>query len=1101
MDVVLAPPPCRAVRDARSRPVVRRDAAHRRRRALSRGLWALSVLFLAGGVAVATIQPAQAATNGSDWGPGGATTTNSAVTVAWNNASNPTGDVVPRDASKALPYTGGKKTYSDLTTAVKTGAQQAFGGMKLTVSQTANLEHQGVNVTFTGVSGGQAAGVSPQLDVFQCWGGSTVDGVADANDPDPAHCQQGVGGVDGSGTPGRDISSSDRSLLAAGDLGAETGILVSAQQVGTTAILTATVTALSAGNGIELADGAKGTVEFDKADGTVIAKAAPVSNGIATATATGLTAGQTSSFTARYVALPGENFSDSPASLEASVPLAFSTQGGSPLRLAGSANTVTFPPSSFADGENVTASLDNGTPASVGKADAFGGFAYTYTIPAGLATATDHRLVFSGVTASKEVDFTIGSPSTAPTGKIGDNVPNVSGSIPFVSVNGATGTAAFFNKTTTNEFVDFPAAKTAAEAASRTFELQTGAEAPGLGCGFRSDQPSTNTCWLVAVPRGFPGDPGPSSEGPLTPSLWAQRVQVKLGFQPVAQSCANGQARTLSAGSEILGAAIASWVPAICTSDKIDLGYTTVGDPQARQEYETDGQSLVFTSQPVDDSGGATTTLYAPVGLSSVTIGYRFFDFATGQLVTGVKLNARLVAKLLTESYATATDIRFSGAQVGTKAPWVIPTEISNLVADPEFHALNPDIPLDAATDNGDLVVNSTLSDADTLLWQWIVADKDAKAFLDGCPDAASNDSVINPFYSTRSYAECLPQKDALDATAVAERSPITTANPNGTTVSSDYQDAPVDYPPTAAAFPQPGWYERSPIPEGTGMSTPLALSNLHAREATLGATGIDVFHGVEPSISSWCFAANDPSCTSGPGTNGKWVQAITPSLTNTVFGVTDSTSAAQFQVATAQLCDDAGNCVGADTASLQKAAGQFQPGAIPDAPQPSTTQDEKDGAYPLTLPVYAQINTSGMLAADATTIATILTFMTTTGQTPGFTSGNLPPGYAPLTTSMVGQSAKTIAALQAITDPVVEDSAPQTVDNFVPNSVMVPTDTDTGDPGPVKHPEALATIGTTPATEIGFPQFGLITGLGGALAAGIAAPVVGRKRKVTDSL
>ena len=41
-----------------------------------------------------------------------------------------------------------------------------------------------------------------------------------------------------------------------------------------------------------------------------------------------------------------------------------------------------------------------------------------------------------------------------------------------------------------------------------------------------------------------------------------------------------------------------------------------------------------------------------------------------------------------------------------------------------------------------------------------------------------------------------------------------------------------------------------------------------------------------------------------------------------------------------------------------------------------------------------------------------------------------------------------------------------------------------------------VAQVGTTRPTEFGFPQFGLVSGLGAALLSGFAAPVVGRTRR-----
>lgn len=1070
----------------------------RRRRATSRTLWAVSALCLAFAAATAITAPANASTNGSDWGPQGTTTTDSATTVSWDNSGNSAADTVPRDANQILPYTGGK-TYADTDATMRAGAQSAFGNLKLTVSQTVNLRHQGVTVSYTGVNGAGAG--RPTLDVFQCWGGTTVDGKTDTDNPDPTHCQTGAGGIDSSvahNTVGRGVGGIDQLLMRAGDLKALTFVTVSGSQTGTVGTLTATVrTGHTANPGI--VTGAAGTVEFDRVDGTVVQKGVPVATtgplaGTATVQVPGMAATGTG-FTAKYLAAPSENYQSSEPSSSLSLPPSWDL-GGDNRVPAGSLNTVLFPAGSFAPGDQITTALDGGGPVSAGGADAFGGVTLAYTVPPALiADGTAHSLTIAGASLPVKkftVQFTVPTPPTGTVTGTGTNQPNRTSSFPFVPVDGSTVGEhnSLFSLATTNEFTDFQAAATPTGTASRTFDLQTGAEAPGLGCGYRADQASTNTCWIVAVPRGYTGDPGPAAgESVLSPSVWAQRVQVKLSFQEVAQSCPNGQARTLAAGTELLSAALASWVPAICASQQVALGYATVGDPQARDQYSAGGQSLVFTSKPIDDSGGTSATVYAPVGLTGVTVAYRMWDNRKGQAITGIRLNARLVAKLLTESYYWGVDMAF-GTQIGSKAPWVS-SQILNLSSDPEFQTLNPGLPYNDIEGYGDIVVSSTLSDAVDLLWQWIVHDHDGRAFLDGCPDGASNDSVINPFYSTRSYSECSDQKAQLEASAAAKRA--------ATVTPSTYQDGAPSYPPTGGAYPQPGWYERDP--DATLHTLPLTLADMHPREATLAGVGVDVFHGLERSNTSWCYASVDLSCTSGPGTFGKWTSLSAPALASTVLGVTGAPIAGTYQVATAQLCDDAANCVGANTASLVTSSGAFIAATGSPVLQSPASSDIKGGAYPLTLPIYAEVNTKGLLAADAKAIAKVLGFMTTTGQNPGFAPGSLPPGYAPLPSKLVAQAATTIATLNAITD-TAPASVPigATANNGIsPLAQMVPVTSSTsatGDQGAVANPKAIAEVGTTPTTSVGFPQFGLVTGLGGALVAGIAAPVVGRKRK-----
>ena len=77
------------------------------------------------------------------------------------------------------------------------------------------------------------------------------------------------------------------------------------------------------------------------------------------------------------------------------------------------------------------------------------------------------------------------------------------------------------------------------------------------------------------------------------------------------------------------------------------MGFTALGDEQARQQLAAGVQSLAFTSHPAAD--GST---HVPVAIAGVVIGYRAFNEYVGpRPVTDLKLNARLVAKLLTQNY------------------------------------------------------------------------------------------------------------------------------------------------------------------------------------------------------------------------------------------------------------------------------------------------------------------------------------------------------------------------------------------------------------------------------------------------------------------
>jgi len=117
----------------------------------------------------------------------------------------------------------------------------------------------------------------------------------------------------------------------------------------------------------------------------------------------------------------------------------------------------------------------------------------------------------------------------------------------------------YFRFGTSNE-VDF--ARTYADGTGQQlFQVQTGLQAPGLGCG-QQLQPVAGggskvpQCWLVVVPRGTPAQENPSGvdgpnvlTSPLTPSAWANRIAIKLQFNTVGSSCAiNAASSSMSCG-------------------------------------------------------------------------------------------------------------------------------------------------------------------------------------------------------------------------------------------------------------------------------------------------------------------------------------------------------------------------------------------------------------------------------------------------------------------------------------------------------------------------------------------------------------------------
>lgn len=701
----------------------------------------------------------------------------------------------------------------------------------------------------------------------------------------------------------------------------------------------------------------------------------------------------------------------------------------------------------------------------------------------------------------------------------GDNL------VPFTAINGDRSkegndpNTEFYNSTTTNEQSNVVLG--ANGAATRQFEIQTSREASALGCGRRPDAPSSSTCWLVVVPRI---KDVMEFNGPISPSIWAQRLQVKLDFRDVAVGCPGGQARSLIAGSEFIKVAADSWTPGVCAGKKIALGYSQLGDEVVRNQFVTKTNPAVLTSEPIpagSDAIGVPVALAAPVFAYQLayqpqcvaqpgdteerahSCGYDsladMVDDANraGQPVRDIKLDARLVVKLLSQSYQLAIL-----AQPGfDRTGWMVAdNRPTMLAADPEFRRLNPGLAhLNLATSGAKqlsaLIVEGMRSDGASAVWRWIMDDPDASAFLNGCPDP--DGMTINPFFSSRTYIGCEDQKAALAAQAKTDREE---SNPPST-----YVDAAIVYPPLGAPYPLPTWREWRRDGQGADgtVTTVYTVIDQSPRSDSMPGAGREAALGHIPRNSTeFCFTQNDDSCQPAPGKFPSDKSRQQPTQL-AIMSITDSATAAQYRLPTAVLCDDSGDhCVGADDASLTAAANRF---VDEDGWSQPAEADYKDGAYPLTLPVYAAVDATLPLA-DRTSYADALDYITTNGQRPGFEAGQLPPGYAHLTDALLDQAADGIAALRKPadkpSDPPTDDPTDQPdpgPDTTVPSDDPKPSKSP--DPGP-KHNDGQDTtdaqiVAVSAGTET-WPGLTVPFLLAIALTAGIGGPIIRLRGKFT---
>jgi hypothetical protein len=186
---------------------VRRPA--RRSRRLSRMQWGGALTAAAAALALFSLPAGAARADGSGYDPvSGGGSTASAVTVSWTNGlldtsnnpitTNTNGELSPNsDRSKANPTSPLSFMYDD------------FKDLKVTVSQTQDITHQGITVSWAGkpsvIDGDHPA--ADFLQMMECYGDA-------ASGPTPEQCEYGSAGMIGNQV-NQTIGQRDGSLCAA----------------------------------------------------------------------------------------------------------------------------------------------------------------------------------------------------------------------------------------------------------------------------------------------------------------------------------------------------------------------------------------------------------------------------------------------------------------------------------------------------------------------------------------------------------------------------------------------------------------------------------------------------------------------------------------------------------------------------------------------------------------------------------------------------------------------------------------------------------------------------------------------------------------------
>lgn len=582
--------------------------------------------------------------------------------------------------------------------------------------------------------------------------------------------------------------------------------------------------------------------------------------------------------------------------------------------------------------------------------------------------------------------------------------------IPFDSWTGKRTTGAkseFFDRNTSNESNHN---RTRSDGTGQDyFEIQTGVEAPGLGCGQTRDG-ETPLCWLVVVPRGETEVDGtarnrsytdPLDTSPLMASNWANRIVFPLEFQPVGAACAFGASEVPLLGSERMAEAVTRWQPALCSREDINYSFTVLPDDAVRSKLTSAQSDLGFVTYgvPADQVDPQRPIVYAPVALSGMVIAFNVESQSStlapdevrardGSRMEGIRLNPRLVAKVLTQTYRYDAEPQ----------PGNVAKNPFDLAQDPEFLALNPQFEGLKFPGLAHVLTTADASDSARMLWEYIWSDKDARAFLNG------------------------------------------KADPWGTTLNTAY--AATQFP--RSDFPrednQCRTYSNIAVPVCTFDLVPYANSIYEAARAA--SRGDSLARGVF-----------DPAAVP-PGWKRSPVQE--PGR-RSMIAVTDSPLTQRFSLTPAALLNAAGEYVAPTTQSLRAAAAAAVVKDAPGVRQPDMSK-KVPGAYPLATYTYAA-TTPATLSRDAgAAYADLIDYAVGAGQELGEAAGQLPRGYVPL-----NDRERAIAIAAAETIRTTAGKKPTPSPSPTPSPTATPTPEASPEPSPTQDtPDQSGSTGET---------------------------------------
>jgi hypothetical protein len=516
--------------------------------------------------------------------------------------------------------------------------------------------------------------------------------------------------------------------------------------------------------------------------------------------------------------------------------------------------------------------------------------------------------------------------------------------------------------------------------------------------------------------------PSPASVTQNSGACWtADRIVIPLSFAPTTRNCPGTAPQFYAAGSPMMQTQMLQWKAGWCTGQApVTLSYNFEADESTAREDFLGGArfggariDMALVTLPPDAAAASASSrkfTYAPLANSGTGIAYYVDDGTTGSQIGRMVLNARLLAKLTTESYTLGYDgcASSSGSSPPQESYTCDPAVLNNPVSlfdDPEFLSLNQDCqPYGWSTGNyacmsqhpasstyetqasSDFPSDNNINDAVTLggflptvlqpdsdmtydMTGWIAADQDATEFLDGKTD------------------------------------------PWGMHVNNNYLD--VSLPVSVFGLLDNGWTNPDPkcaiesgLPDCTGTTIPYGtMQEAWRPQLDLDTITSDLLTG-QPTADTSTAQCSLTLCTSVEQLN---VGGLSPEFfgSRALLSELDLGDIANYDFPAAELVNAAGKAVGPTQASVEAAVNDMK--TNPDGITQYFDYTSTDpNAYPLAMVDYAMVPTCGLSSSEASAIADFLTKVATTGQAQGQAPGQLGAGYYPLTAK---QKAQTLAA------------------------------------------------------------------------------------------